>query len=263
LSVLSLLFGVTTVASFWLMQRIPFDPFSLLANPWQFAFMPVYYLAIAGPFYCGGLAVGLLLSRGTGKVNRLYAVDLVGAGLGCAFIVAIIPAFGGAGSVLIAATFGLIAAAVFGIAEARSTSAIALVLGIGALALSFDGDRLIPISITRNKAIRGKPVYSAWNTISKIDVYEASALGGRRIIIDAGTAATTIPKLQPSVRAYLNQHLDDRVYPSGIAYIGKSRPRLLIIGSGGGEQVLDGLHYGAASITAVEINPITTRNRFQ
>src|SRR5438045_8751959 len=31
LAVLSLLFGVVTVISFWTMQRIPFDPFSLLA----------------------------------------------------------------------------------------------------------------------------------------------------------------------------------------------------------------------------------------
>ena len=77
-------------------------------------------------------------------------------------------------------------------------------------------------------------------------------------MIDAGTAATTIPELRPSVGAHLNKN-PDRDYPSGIAYVGKSKPRLLIIGSGGGEQVLDGLHYGAASITAVEINPITTR----
>src|ERR1700691_2163414 len=32
LSVLALLFGVTTVASFWLQQHIPFDPFSLLSD---------------------------------------------------------------------------------------------------------------------------------------------------------------------------------------------------------------------------------------
>src|SRR5215210_7082684 len=32
LAALAVLFGVTTVACFWLMQRIPFDPFSLLAN---------------------------------------------------------------------------------------------------------------------------------------------------------------------------------------------------------------------------------------
>ena len=32
LVVLSLLFGVVTIISFWTMQRIPFDPFSLLAD---------------------------------------------------------------------------------------------------------------------------------------------------------------------------------------------------------------------------------------
>src|SRR5436305_6648472 len=40
LTVLSLLFGVVTVISFWTMQRIPFDPFSLLADSRQFIFMP-------------------------------------------------------------------------------------------------------------------------------------------------------------------------------------------------------------------------------
>lgn len=263
LAVLSLAFGVATVASFWLMQRIPFDPFSLFADRRQLAFMPAYYLAIATPFYCGGLAVGLLLTRGSGEVNRLYAVDLVGAGLGCAAIAVIMPALGGSGSILLAAAIGLIAAAVFGFVQARATSVIALLLGIFTFAGSFAADRLIPITVTRNKNTRDKPIYSAWNTISKVDVYEtppqrqpANEPGYRTIVIDAGTAATGIDDLRPGVRAYLNQWQKDSNYPSGIAYIGKSRPRLLIIGSGAGQQVLDGLHYGASSITAVEINPI-------
>ena len=94
-------------------------------------FMPAYYLAIATPFYCGGLAVGLLLTRGSGQVNRLYAVDLVGAGPGLRRpLLVIMPALGGSGSVLLAAGIGLIAAAVFGFAQARATSMIALLLGI-------------------------------------------------------------------------------------------------------------------------------------
>jgi hypothetical protein len=201
LALLSLAFGVATVGSFWLMQRIPFDPFSLFADRRQLAFMPAYYLAIAAPFYCGGLAVGLLLTRGSDKVNRLYAVDLVGAGLGCAAIAVVMPALGGSGSVLLAAAIGLIAAAVFGFAQARATSVIALLLGIFTFVGSFAADRLIPITVTRNKASRQgqQPVYSAWNTISKIDVYEAAPQrppgnerGYRIIIIDAGTAATSI-----------------------------------------------------------------------
>jgi hypothetical protein len=52
LASLSLAFGLTTVASFWLMQRVPFDPFSLFADRRQFFLMPLYYLVIAVPFFC-------------------------------------------------------------------------------------------------------------------------------------------------------------------------------------------------------------------
>jgi hypothetical protein len=42
LALLALLFGVLTVVCFWLLQRIPFDPFSLLAERRQLLFMLLY-----------------------------------------------------------------------------------------------------------------------------------------------------------------------------------------------------------------------------
>src|SRR5437764_4296234 len=41
LTVLALLFGVLTVFCFWVMQRIPFDPFSLFSDKRQLAFIPL------------------------------------------------------------------------------------------------------------------------------------------------------------------------------------------------------------------------------
>src|ERR1700741_146265 len=41
-ALLSLAFGVVTLVSFWLMQRIPFDPFSLYADRRQLLLMPLY-----------------------------------------------------------------------------------------------------------------------------------------------------------------------------------------------------------------------------
>src|SRR5579864_9217981 len=46
--------------------------------------------------------------------------------------------------------------------------------------------------------------------------------------------------------------------PTGLAYVGKEHPKVLIIGSGAGKEVLEALYFGASSITAVEINPIIT-----
>src|SRR6266513_4316679 len=128
LALLALLFGVLTVVCFWVMQRIPFDPFSLFSDRRQLAFMPLYYVVISLPFFCSGLALALLFTRGGPRVKRLYAFDLVGAGIGCAALALIMPAFGGSGSAVFAAALGLLAAAIFGFRSARRIAGIAVVL---------------------------------------------------------------------------------------------------------------------------------------
>lgn len=274
LALLALLFGVLTVICFWLMQRIPFDPFSLFSDKRQLAFMPLYYIVISLPFFCSGLALALLFTRGGTRVNRLYAFDLVGAGVGCAALALIMPLFGGSGSAVFAAALGLLAAAVFGFRSAKKIAGMGVALAAAFFALAFFADRVLPISITPNKRIPPTPpIYTAWNTFSKIDVYETKTLprdptgrGARRFIFDAGTAATGMADLRPNVREVLPQLEGRDDFSSNIAYVGKTRPAILIIGSGGGDQVLDALHYGAEKITAVEINPIineviTTRMR--
>src|ERR1700732_5215406 len=88
---LALLFAFVTLASFWLMQRIPFSPFYLILDAWQLVYTPLYYLILAAPFFCSGLAIALLLSRGGRAVDRLYGADLLGAGLGCAAVAGVMP----------------------------------------------------------------------------------------------------------------------------------------------------------------------------
>lgn len=255
LASLAFTFGVLTVVCFWLMQRVPFDPFSLLADRRQLLLMPLYYIVISLPFFCSGLALALLFTRGTRQINRLYAYDLLGAGMGCAALALVLPAFGGSGAVVVAAAVGLLAATVFAINTARGVAGASLMLCVAALALASFADRALPIAITPNKQRPpDQPIDTAWNTFSRIDVYDLS--GARLLVIDAGTAATGIQDLRPGVRQYLSRNTTDAVYESGIAYVGKEHPNVLIIGSGGGAQVLDALHYGAREITAVEINPI-------
>ncbi len=45
-------------------------------------------------------------------------------------------------------------------------------------------------------------------------------------------------------------------FDSQVAYLGRRSPRVLIIGSGAGQEVLDAVQYGAGKVTAIEINPI-------
>lgn len=263
LTVLAMLFGVLTIGCFWLMQRIQFDPFNVVADRRQWLFMPLYYLVIATPFFCSGLALALLFTRGTSQINRLYAFDLVGAGVGCAALAVVMPKFGGSGSVVIAAMLGMLAAAVFAFAQTRKLAAVCVACSLALLALSFAAERILPINVTTLKRpLPYPPMFTAWNTFSRIDVFERPANpekgfpAMRRFVYDAGTAATGSQDLRPNVREYLQKHRDDDDYPSGIAYLGKQKPSVLVIGSGGGAEVLDALHYGARAVTAVEINPI-------
>jgi predicted membrane-bound spermidine synthase len=266
LAILSLAFGLTTMASFWLMQHIPFHPFNLLLDWRQLLLTPVYYLAIAAPFFCSGLVIALLFTRFSSEVNRLYAADLLGAGIGCVSIVFIIPRFGGAGSITIAAVFGFMAAVVFGFSQVRRLAAIGVALGILAFSFAFVADKMLPISVDSQKhhplqPYNRQPIYTAWNTFSRVDVYELSAKpqddlpdSGYGIIIDAGAAGTAIPDLSGGVREYLARASGYR--PSGITYLSGKPSKVLIIGSGAGREVLEGLYFGASSITAVEINPL-------
>jgi MFS family permease len=262
LSVLALLFGVTTVASFWLQQHIPFDPFSLLSDLSQLWLMPLFLLTVMVPFFFAGLALGLLFTRGSASVNRLYACDLLGAGLGCGAVALVLPLFGGAGAVVFSAVVGLLASLVFGWKEARRVALGAGALAIAFLVLAFVAERVLPLTITANKrSVAQKPTYSAWNTFSRIDMFDIPKSTDNThpevlFRFDAGTASTEIPNLEPDFRIVVATMTDPMDFDSQVAYLGRSKPSVLIIGSGAGWEVLDAVHYGASSVTAVEVNPI-------
>jgi hypothetical protein len=260
LSLCSLCFSGSTLLSFWLMQHIPFDPFSLAIDRSQFLFMPLYQLVVALPFFCSGLGISLLLTRNAAQITRVYAFDLVGAGLGCALIAFTLPHFGGSGSVVLAAFTGTLAALCFSLPGRRVLAAGSVVAAALLLAASFHAGQWLPIHINSHKQrSSASPIYSAWNMLSLVQVYESPAKadqpGSRRLVIDAGVAVTGIQDLRPGVRTVVEQRPESIDDDSDIVYVGKPAAHVLIIGSGGGDQVLEALKQKAASITAVEINP--------
>jgi hypothetical protein len=261
LAVCGLAFSLTVVLSFRLMQAIPFEPFSVAVDHRQFLWMPVYFLVVALPFFCSGLVISLLLTRGSKEINRLYGYDLLGAGVGCGMVALVIPRFGGSGSVLVAAFAGALAGVCFAWRSRRVLTSAAAIVSTTLLTASFYGEKVVPIHVSANKSRRSiNAIYSTWNTMSFVQVAEIPSDGKnpatRVMFIDAGTAATGIEDLRPDVRTVLAKQSGEANGDSAIAYVGKAHPKILIIGSGGGRQVLDGLKAGASSITAVEINSI-------
>lgn len=260
------LFALLTLGGFWLLQRLPVDPLAVLADRRQLLLVPLASVLLAAPFGCSGLALALLFTRGREAIHRLYAADLAGAALGCAALALVMPWAGGTGTIVVAASLGLLAAALFGLGARRLLPAGLAALGVALLAMAPQADGWLPIRVTAAKVpLPYPPIHTEWNTFSRIDVIERPARpdlglpGMRRFIFDLGTAATGSPDLRPGVRTYLAAHPADADYRSGIAYVGKAHPSVLVLGSGGGAEVVDALHFGARAVTAVEINPIITR----
>lgn len=260
LSILALSFGVVTVGCFWLLQQIPFNPFSLMAEKRQLYIMPLYYITISAPFFVSGLIISLLFTRISSRMSRLYAFDLIGAALGCLLIVWAMPRLGGSGSVVFAGALGSTAAIFFSNKTSVRVVTLALATGIGVL--SFTASKYIPITITANKrpASPGEgPSYTKWNTFSFIELFEDTAQPAEKtFVIDGGTAATGMTDLSGGVNQYLEKNPSDTFFFSSVAYLHLQHPSILNIGSGAGQEVLDGLHRDARKVTCIEINPIIT-----
>lgn len=263
LTILSICYGVSVIVCFLLMNKIPFDPFSLLSDSMQFVYLPLYYLLITVPFFFAGLIISVLLSRFKQDVSKLYFFDLTGAGVACLAFVLLMPEAGGNGTIIFAAGFGFLAAVVFGIDNHKILSLISFILLIVAFTFLIDKDERFPINVTANKIygnfIKQRPdlkIRTDWNTFSRVDVMidEDKAEDGYNLytaIIDAGNATTNIPNVKS---------LPLQTKPadaSNLAYVLKdSAEKVFIIGSAGGGEILSGLYHNAKNITAVEINGI-------
>ena len=253
------------IIGYGLFMLVPFEPFSLGSRPVQWLFLPLAYLAVTLPFFCSGVTIAALLTRYAAAVHRLYLFDLVGAGLGSLVVVALLPLLGGSGVVFASAALAALAAALLVKELGSKWSLGAAGLAVVLLACMPFAEKLIPVRISSNKITGGgMPVsevladerfnlFTAWNTLSRVDVIEFKDPRGnvhRTVLIDAGTAVTRMAH-PPGPLDSLGPTVGEESYFVRLF----EGPRVLVVGSGGGREVLLALRNGAKKITAVEINP--------
>lgn len=269
LNITSLLYAVSIIVSFIAINKIPFDPFSLLTDSSQFLYLPVYYALITLPFFLAGLIIGQLFTRFKQSINKLYFYDLIGAGLGCFAFILVLPVFGGSGGIAAASIIACIGTLLFAMQKNRMQS-IALTGTIVMLLLNgiflTDPDSYLPISISSNKVygnyIKENPdlrLQTRWNSFSKVDVMKDD---GENVddypvytaILDAGNSTTNIPKVPNLLDTGARPPFD----ASMLAMILKrdDTAKVFVLGSGGGGEILTALTNNAKLIHAVEINGI-------
>jgi len=88
-------------------------PFSVASGFRATLSLVVVYLMASLPFFVGGTCLSVLLSRAGQEVNRLYFVDLLGAGAGCLLIIPALNYLGGVTALLMASVTAAAAALMF------------------------------------------------------------------------------------------------------------------------------------------------------
>ena len=268
LPVTSLLYSISVLISFYIINNIPLDPFSLFIDSSQFFYLPVYYIVVTIPFFISGLIIGKLFTTYSNKISSLYFFDLFGAGLSCIVFVLVLPAFGGSGGIIFASLIAAISSLIFALKSNRFRMIVYIgsivILVVNGLFLTAP-DNYLPISISSNKIlgnyVRDNPelkILTKWNTFSKVDVIRdddppVDDYPVYIAVIDEGNSSTNIPNV-PLNKDTLRPPFD----ASNLAMVLKKddTAKVFVLGSGGGGEILTALTYGAKSVTAVEINGI-------
>jgi SAM-dependent methyltransferase len=257
--------------------RIPFDPVLMnragAFSVAQLGWLALIYVLLSVPFFLSGSVLALTLAGWPGDAGRVYAADLIGAALGCLLSVAALSRLGGVNALLLLSVVLALAASAFVSGGGRRRlvpAGLALLFTAGLLVSNLAAPWL---RIVVNKAGGAEPtiVYERWNIHSRVTVYEpegypffwgvspvkweeAVAEGGlwhhALLLIDA-VAGTPIQRFEGDLAQvrFLGYDL------TAIAYQLSDAPRTLVIGPGGGRDVLTALVSGAPHVTAVEVNP--------
>ena len=272
----SLLFGVTIVLGFAAQLRIHFrEPDTARA----FLAIAATYLIVSVPFVFSGICVCLCLTRFPNQVGWLYAADLTGAALGCVLLVLVLRATNAPATMVLVgllATLGILFFAATGPPSfQRLSTAVCILLAVLAMAHAGILGRRSASAAKSALSIRwvkgeeeGPLLYERWNSFSRVVVggdadtpgepfgwgLSAAYNGGRKVrqlylTIDAG-AGTVLTSFEgtPASLDYLRYDVTNIVHhlrPNATA---------LVVGTGGGRDILSALAFGQRSVVGVEIN---------
>jgi len=266
LSAASLAYAATTIVALFFLVRLRVG---LNYSRENLLLMLTIYALAALPFFTGGLVITLAISRLSSRINAVYAADLTGAAGGCLVLIPLMNRLGAPGVVLTAAALAIAAAVLF--ADRAHRPRIAAI-GAALIAVPLAGQLsgLAGFDVVDTKGHRSDRIlFAKWNSFSRIGVYERphgdwslsyayrGPLPDTRYMDIDSAASTPILNLAPDLSnvQYLKYEL------TTLAYQLKSQPTAdgftaLIIGPGGGRDLVSALVFGARHVDGVEINPI-------
>ena len=252
--------SVAIALGYFVVARTQLNAFDLTVGWKELAKLVIISGALFAPFLAAGIIIATIFTARPERIHRLYATDLVGAGLGCALAVPLISLIGPPGAVVLAgllyALAGLHSAprGVFRFVGWSTVAVLALVVGLYRWLPDPVPDRIKTLAYAGGP-IYGPRVFSAWSTVFRVDVTENSLFPGSSYLIHHdGHLGSVLHGFNGDLSTLTRFDADPRSFPFRV---GKPAPDVLIIGAAGGHEILASLYFGAGHVTGVELNPAT------
>jgi predicted membrane-bound spermidine synthase len=249
------LFALGTLLALGVVLASPLSPADPAAT--TFGRLARVYGATALPFFFAGAALTLAVKAYAREMGRLYLFDLAGAAAGCLLLIPLLDRLGAVDTVLLSAALAALAGALFEWARpgGRPRAALALAALLGALCAANHFARVLDVRRAKGLRESGHVIFSKWNSFSRVTVWGSLAHDRVLIMIDADAATLLSRDGRDLARhAALGRGVE------ALAYRLKRAPRALVLGSGGGNDVIAARLLGAREVVAVEVNPIVARD---
>jgi hypothetical protein len=281
LVVVSLVSCCAIIGALLIFSRYPLQPGTMFTAPIQFSWSLLgYYVGITLPFFFAGMAIATSLEAFAEEVSYLYFWDLFGAAIGSLLSLLLINWLGAPGGVLVCALLMLVAASFFATQISKTLTFVMTLLSLGFVCVIPFVKNQITIMPCDQKAVsnvyeepgRFKSLFSEWNAINRVDVYTSTKKSVRDCLWCNTGISEAYKGTFPDVHTILfDAHNGSNIYQfSGnmnkirfldyhllkTPYVVKEKPKVLILGVGGGIDVLNALNNDASSITAVELQPL-------
>ncbi|MDO8262749.1 MAG: SAM-dependent methyltransferase [Gallionella sp.] len=275
-------------AAFLLAQQVPFNPLELLWDNTQPAKLLAVYLLMMLPFFCGGLGIGLVFSHFGKQAARIYACDVLGAGVGSLGVIGVLVLVPPQ-QVLTALTALALLAAAIAVVElkVRPKWLMELFVGLAVLAAVALPDMQVHSSDYKDLSqamnfAGARVVEERTSPLGQITVLENTRVPLRHA---PGMSLNATSEPPPQLGVFVDgdgpsalTRFDGKLAP--LAYLDQltsalpyhvlgsekiERPRVLVLGAGAGSDVLQALYHGSVAVDAVELDRNVTglvRQRF-
>ena len=269
----AVLFGAGAPLCFAIAQHMPFNALEVTWSARQWGWLALLFLCLAIPFFGAASCIALAFLRHRQRIAAVYAADLAGAGLGAAAVIAWLYLAPPEGVLQGLAALGLAAAMPVGWGGGRGLRLASGGLGLAALLLALSPPLVVPApsqfkALSQALLVDGARVVGV--RTSPLGVL--TALENERVPIRhaPGLSLASTAAIAPQVGVFTDaEHprvitrFDGDFAPlrylaettSALPYRTVRADKVLVLGAGGGDGVLQALEAGAGEVHAVEVDP--------